>query len=475
MTIIDRFYAWTSSDLNAENLPIRAGQLRARLDNYPLMIGSQLLVAGLLCAMMWDAVSHHVLLGWLGTLYSLHVVEAWHWWRYRDRLHDLEECKVWRTRFILFVTLVGAAWGAGGVLMFVPDDLAYQTLLICVILGVAAGAVTLNPVFPPSLFIFVGLLILPILFASLAVGDRVHLILAAMLAVYLVFVLNAGRGLSRTFEQSLRGEWENARLVGQLVQQKERAEQSQRDAELASRMKSQFFAAANHDLRQPMHALSMYVEVLKSGRLDGQTKATVMQLEKSVDVMREMFDVLLEISSLDAGVVQPNFERFPLGPLLDKLHREFSMLARDKGVRLEMESCTETICSDPMLLERILRNLLSNALRYTERGSVRVTCRLADGGARIEVSDTGIGIPPEHLPHIFEEYYQANNRQRDRSKGLGLGLSIVERLARLLGCRVEVRSVAGEGSCFGFTIPASGPDVMMASDPGGIARTGRLR
>lgn len=464
-TIADRFYAWTGTDIDEESLQIRAGQLRARLENYPLMIGSQLLVAALLCAMMWDVVSHRVLLGWLGMLYSLHLVEAYHWWRYRDRLQSQDECKVWRARFILFVTMVGMAWGAGGILMFVSGDLAYQTLLICVILGVAAGAVTLNPVFPPSLYIFVTALILPVMVLNLYIGDRPHFILGVMLFIYLVFVLNAGRGLSRTFEQSLRSEWENARLVGQLVQQKERAEQAQHDAELASRMKSQFFAAANHDLRQPMHALAMYVEVLKSDALNEKTHATVMQLERSVEVMCSMFDTLLDISRLDAGVVQTRFESFPLGPLLDKLRGEFAMLARDKGLSIEVETCSETIYSDPLLLERVLRNLLANAVRYTEQGGVTVTCRMADEGARIEVCDSGIGIPPEHLPHIFEEYYQVSNRQRDRSKGLGLGLAIVERLARLLGCRMQVSSTQGKGTCFSFVIPARGADVMMANDP----------
>lgn len=465
MTLADRFYAWTGSDLNAENLPIRAGQLRARLDNYPLMIASQLLVGVLLCVMMWDAVSHSVLLGWLTVQFAMHLVEAYFLLRYRDKLQGMAECRAWRTRFILFVSMVGAIWGAAGILMFVPGDLAYQTLLICVILGVAAGAVTLNPVFPPSLYIFLALLILPVTFLNFAIGDRPHSILGALLFIYLVFVLNAGRGLSRTFEQSLRGEWENARLVGQLVQQKQRAEQAQHDAELASRMKSQFFAAANHDLRQPMHALAMYVEVLKSGALSEQTRATVMQLERSVEVMCSMFDTLLDISRLDAGVVQANFESFALGPLLDKLHGEFAMLARDKGLRLEMDSCLETICSDPSLLERILRNLLSNALRYTDRGGVTVTCRLVDEGVRIEVCDSGIGIAPEHLPHIFEEYYQVSNRQRDRSKGLGLGLAIVERLTRLLECKMQVSSTQGEGTCFSFVIPAHEPDVMMENNP----------
>ncbi|HEX5364207.1 MAG TPA: HAMP domain-containing sensor histidine kinase [Gallionella sp.] len=464
MSLLDKFYVWTSSDLNAENLPIRAGQLRARIDNYPQMIVSQLLVGALLCAMLWDAVAHRVLIGWLCAQWVLHGVEAYHWWRYRGRLQGLDECRAWRTKLIVFVTIIGSIWGAAVVLMFVPGDLAYQALLICVVLGVAAGAVTLNPVFPPSLYIFLGLLILPAVLVNLVAGDRTHFILGVLLSIYLAFVLNAGRELSRTFEQSLRGEWENTRLVGQLVKEKARAEQALYSAESASQMKSKFFAAANHDLRQPMHALTMYLEVLKNAPLSASAKSSVEQIERSVEVMSSMFDILLDISKLDAGVVQAQPELFALAPLLDKLRDEFVMLARDKGLRLEVADCSEAVYSDPMLLERILRNLLSNAVRYTELGQVVLSCRETERGLQIEVCDSGIGIAPEHLPHIFEEYYQVNNKQRDRSKGLGLGLAIVERLARLLGGDLQVRSTLGEGTCFSLVLPAPGADVMIPGD-----------
>lgn len=457
MSMLDKFYAWTSSDLNAENLPIRAGQMRTRIENFPQMIVSQLLVGMLLCAMLWDAVSHRVLLGWLSAQWTLHAVEVYHWWNYRHRLESLDDCKAWRTKFIVFVTFVGLIWVAAVVLMFVPGDLGYQALLICVVLGVAAGAVTLNPVFPPSLYIFLVLLILPAVLINFAVGDRTHAILGVLLFIYLGFVLNAGRELSRIFEQSLRGEWENARLVGQLVKEKARAEQ-------ASQMKSKFFAAANHDLRQPMHALSMYVEVLKSSALNAQAKNALEQMDRSVEVMSNMFDILLDISKLDAGVVQAHPESFALVPLLEGLRAEFSTLAQGKGLRVEFNHCSATVYSDPVLLERILRNLLSNAIRYTEQGRVLVNCKMVDAGMQIEICDSGIGIAPEHLAHIFEEYYQVNNKQRDRSKGLGLGLAIVERLARLLGYNLQVRSVPGEGSCFSFVLPVRRPDVMMADD-----------
>lgn len=472
MTWLERFYVWTACDLKQENLPIRIGQLRARLASYPTMIATQLLVGPLLCTMLWDVVPQHVLLGWLAVQWALHGVEAYHWWRYRDCLTTLEECARWRSKLLLFVSLLGGLWGAAGVLMFVPGDLGYQALMICVILGVAAGAVTLNPVFPPSMYIFLLLLIIPVALLNLSIGDVPHFILGVLLFVYLGFVLNAGRELSRTFEQSLRGEYENSRLIGQLMREKERAEEARREVEVASLMKSKFFAAANHDLRQPMHALAMYVEVLKSGPQPGKHGEVIAQMERSIEVMCAMFDTLLDLSKLDAGVVQPTFAKFSFGPMLDGLRSEFSMMASDKGVRLDIASSAEVFYSDPLLLERILRNLISNALRYTEQGWVRVSCRREGEGALVEVSDTGIGISQEHLPHIFEEYYQVSNKQRDRSKGLGLGLAIVRRLTRLLGLQLQVKSEQGVGSSFSFVVPLHAPDVMMQAKSN--SRDGRV-
>ena len=142
------------------------------------------------------------------------------------------------------------------------------------------------------------------------------------------------------------------------------------------------------------------------------------------------------------------------------------MSARESGTELIVDLPGEPVDAevDPRRVERILRNLLSNAIRYTECGQVSLICKMTDEWLQIEVCDSGIGIAPEHLPHIFEEYYQVNNKQRDRSKGLGLGLAIVERLARLLGCELQVRSTPDEGSCFSFVLPVRGPDVMMSPD-----------
>lgn len=437
-------------------MPLRAEQFRTRLRGYPLMVVSQVVMALLVCGLMWDKVSHSVLLGWLSILYAAHLVEIYHWWRYRHATRTIAECKLWRARFIVFVSMIGVVWGSVGILMFVPGDQAYQALLICVILGLAAGAVTINPVFPPALYIYVSFLILPVLVANVAVGDRTHVILAAMLAVYLVFVLNAGRDLSRTFELSLTRTFENEQLVGQLTEEKQRAEHS-------SRTKSKFLAAASHDLRQPMQALTLFVEALKGQVHNSRGTELLGQVWCSVEVLNTMFDTLLDISKLDAGIVQPRRELFAMQSLLDRLSGEFVWLAQEKALRLEMTSCDEMICSDPLLLERILRNLMANAIRYTERGVVSVICKPVADGLEISVCDTGIGIAPDHLPHIFEEYYQVGNQQRDRGKGLGLGLAIVKRLEQLLGYQMAVSSTPGEGSRFVFVVSTRSPDVMISA------------
>jgi signal transduction histidine kinase len=446
MMFSEAFFARLGSDIDESTLPIRAEQIRARLRSYPMMIVSQLLLAPLLVLLMWSHVSHTVLLAWSTVVVVGHGIEVTGFLLHQHATGTVEQCRIWRARFILYTFMVACTWGSVGVLMFVPSDLAYQALLICVLMGMAAGAVTINPVYPLTLYIYLICLLSPILFNMLLIADGTHLVLAAMMAMFLVFVLKSGSDLSRTFELSLQRSFDNALLVKSLGEEKLRAEQ-------ANLMKSKFFAAASHDLRQPMHALTLFVDVLKNRPHDEQSTQLVRQIEQSANVMGEMFDALLDLSKLDAGVVQPNNECFSVLPMLERLRDEFDWLARDKDLRLLMANCPGDVYTDQVLLERVLRNLISNAIRYTEQGSVAVMCDRVTDGLRISVKDSGIGIAPDQIKHIFEEYYQVGNPQRDRRRGLGLGLSIVSRLERLLGYRMEVESTLGLGSCFTFTVP----------------------
>ena len=226
-------------------------------------------------------------------------------------------------------------------------------------------------------------------------------------------------------------------------------------AEHATATKSRFLAAASHDLRQPLQSIGIYLGVLgKTFRQKPDTADEVIgKIDKSLDVMGELLDALLDISKLDSGSITPEKRDFELQPLLDALLADNAPAADEKGLVLSVEASDAVVHTDPALLQRILENFVTNAIRYTEQGSVTVSSELVEGALRIDVSDTGIGIPESALDTIFEEYFQLDNPVRDRRKGLGLGLSIVKHISELLGNPLEVTSVVGEGSTFSITVP----------------------
>lgn len=227
------------------------------------------------------------------------------------------------------------------------------------------------------------------------------------------------------------------------------------EAETATLAKSRFLAAASHDLRQPTHALGMFVARLAQLPHDAETRHLIASLDASVRAMQDLLDALLDISRLDAEAVKVSLRAFPLAELLEPLHSGLAPVATEKGLRLRVRPSTAWVMSDPVLLSRILLNLVSNAVRYTRQGGVLVACRPCRGGShlRLEVWDSGIGIAAEHQQEIFREFFQIANPERDRSKGLGLGLHIVDRTARLLDCQLQLCSVPGRGTRFSLEVP----------------------
>ena len=244
-------------------------------------------------------------------------------------------------------------------------------------------------------------------------------------------------------QQTLQRRVEEA--TQELTRQKE-------EAERANRAKSRFLAAASHDLRQPMHALILFVTALKERIQYPEVSKIVQNIESSVIAMLGLFNALLDISRLDAGVLHPNPVSFEIQTLLQRLQIEFAPQAIEKRLKFRVFRSSAVVHSDPVLLERVLMNLISNAIRYTSEGGVLVGCRRRRGKVRIEVWDTGPGIPVDRREDIFQEFYQLGNPERDRNKGLGLGLAIVERMTHLLETRIELDSVEGKGSVFAFEI-----------------------
>lgn len=225
-------------------------------------------------------------------------------------------------------------------------------------------------------------------------------------------------------------------------------------AERASQDKSHFLAVASHDLRQPLHALGLYIAELQHKVSGAEQQHLVGRVEQSVEALSTLLNALLDISKLDAGTIVAQLQTCAVGAMLDRVAADYQMLAGIKNIRLIVRPCAEYISSDPQLLERILMNLVGNAIRYTyPNGCVMVACRRRGNLLRIEVRDNGVGISRTDQDNIFREFFQVSQQQTDTNKGLGLGLAIVDRLVKLLGYRLELRSAPGKGSVFALEVP----------------------
>ncbi|WP_138381139.1 ATP-binding response regulator [Luteithermobacter gelatinilyticus] len=265
----------------------------------------------------------------------------------------------------------------------------------------------------------------------------------------------------------------NARLMAELAE-REKVEEALRiakqQAEEANQSKTKFLATASHDLRQPLNAARLFLGSLENDSL-GDTETDIPRLETvkrigaALDALDDLLSVLLNISQLDAGGIKPNFHHFPVQDLLNRIVPEYIKTGTDRGLEVRMVPSSAVVYSDGRLLETILRNFLSNAIRYTKKGKVLIGCRRHADGVTLMVYDSGIGIREDQLETIFEEFRQVHEDSSIGTRGIGLGLSIVDRIARLLGLSITVASVYGKGSCFGVTLPLGKPHQLRETSP----------
>ena len=306
-----------------------------------------------------------------------------------------------------------------------------------------------------------------LLFAALIVASLAGLFLANRMMVPIRLLragaVSIGRGdfsqrisISTGDELEVLGDQFN-HMAAQIQQShanlEHKVQERTRQLELANLAKSRFLAAASHDLRQPLHALGLFVAQLRTELGIAARTRTFDHMTSAVAGMTELFNALLDISTLDAGAVAPSLTDFPVAQLFARLETMFSGIAREKGLAFRVLASSCWVHSDPILLERVLLNLVSNAVRYTTQGRVIVGCRRRDGAVRLDVCDTGVGIPQDQQQWIFGEFIQLGGRKVHG--GLGLGLAIVQRLCALLDHRIELASTVGRGSRFSITVPAA--------------------
>ncbi|MFC0169262.1 hybrid sensor histidine kinase/response regulator [Pseudoduganella danionis] len=356
-------------------------------------------------------------------------------------------------RLLLLNAIDGIAWGALAWVGLDPQAAPASVLVIAVLSGIVGNSMSLlSPVLPVFVVFCVGELGMLALKAW-TMGELAYQALSVAALAYLGSLLSQGYNSARATRAAIELRFENIDLIEMLKVESARASDARVAAEQANHAKSRFLAAASHDLRQPIHAQSLFLEVLARSALTPEQQEILGNARAAGLASAEMLHTLLDFSRIEAGVVDPQPEAFQLQTLLTKIESELAPQANAKGLLYRTRDSTVALYSDPALLELILRNLVSNAVRYTERGGILVACRRRRDHALLEVWDTGIGIAAEQQENIFLEFHQLGNPERDRQKGLGLGLSIARGLAQLLGHPLSVVSQPGRGSVFRLRIP----------------------
>jgi len=346
----------------------------------------------------------------------------------------------------LLPTINGLLWAVGIGIMWVPDNLALQLLVILIIAGISQGSLQTLKAHLPALFRFFIPCVGSIVVMAFAYPDQYSLGIGICTSVYIVWCIGFGITAHRELLQSIRKNFEFEELSISLQVQKD-------IAEAATQAKSRFLAAASHDLRQPIHAQGLFLDVLSRTNLSPAQHDLVASAVAASSASAEMLNTLLDFSRIEAGVIEPQIQAFMVQPLLNKIEREFAQQADAKGLEYRSRESALAVQSDPALIELILRNLVSNAIRYTERGGLLVTCRRRGSQVLLEVFDTGIGIEASQQRAVFREFHQLGNSERDRTQGLGLGLAIVDGLARTLGHGLSLDSQKERGSVFRLTLP----------------------
>jgi len=431
---------------------VAAELVRAQYRNIPTAVAVNAIISALLCFALQETVPPDRLVWWLLAVYAVATTRFLVWRRFHTN-PLMSSTERWRQFAILGAGVNGFIWGTGGIVLYAAHSPSSQFLLLITQFGMGAGAAYASA---PAFAAVMSYLIPSVLLTSVPFfmeGDSVHVTLGAMLFVFVAAATHFTYGISRTIARAIALRFENIDLIHELRNQTLVAEQARQAAEEANVAKSRFLAAAGHDLRQPLHALGFFVDALQEQSLPTDGRAVVNNIRRSVDAMEDLFNSLLDVSRLDAGIVRPRVATIALAPLMDRVRIEYEPAATQKDLSLTVPLNSLFVRSDPVLLERIMRNLVANAVRYTDRGKVVLGARRCGDTVRIEVWDSGRGIPKDMHREIFQEFRQLENPQRDRRKGLGLGLAIVERLVKLLDHPLELRSQPGKGSMFAVTVP----------------------
>lgn len=419
-----------------------------------MVVGTAVLASGAALILDHQGMPRRIVLAWLALMLGYSGARLLLWRAYRRRPATAATARRWAWTLTLSSGLAGTIWGALSWFFFTPQDPLSIALVVAILCGILSSSTQSIGAYWPAHAAFALPCTVPFAARCLAEPSPSLRILGVLSLLYLAFTSSFARTIPRSLEAQLRLQLQNEELVGQLTRARDEAMASERD-------KSRFLAAASHDLRQPLHAMGLFVPALQAQLDAGRPSTEVMRqivhhMKAVLAGVGHLLDLLLDISRLEAGTVEPQRAPTHGGMALERACASVRAQAAARGLRLRVVAPDLWAQADPDILHTILLNLLSNAVRYTREGGVLATARLRGDRVELAVWDSGIGIPADDLPRLFDAWFQGSNASDDptRLRGFGLGLAIVQRLARLLGTEVTVRSRLGHGSVFRLLLPA---------------------
>ena len=428
---------------------ILSEQIHVSLRLLPVSLAGQIIGALGIAARFWPLVNHVMLVSWLVAL----TITVWLWARLRRRfLADTRReahIREWLRQWMIQSVATGIVWGFAGVAFLITQDTMDIVVLVSVMVAVVFASWPAYSCWIPSLFAVMLLSLGPLtlgLTSALEIGQTA---LTVIVIVLICFVLYSGRRLSEVVVMAVTRDAQNERLVARLKSEKSRAESERRAVAAASERRAKFFAGANHDLRQPLQAMGIYLQILQM-QSTPETKDVIAQLGATAQNISTLVEQLLEVSRIETGHLDVKMENVSVAELFAELAAEFAPVAASKGFFFLTRPLPLTVHTDPLFVKRILTNLITNAIRYSRKPGSKIVLaarRLRNGRITIGVYDQGPGISEEDRHRIFEAFYRGEAGKHSGT-GYGLGLSIVSGLAKRLGIPITVGSRLGRGSVF---------------------------
>jgi two-component system, sensor histidine kinase len=471
------------ADLAETDLGTLPEVVQSGYDYMPAAIAGYVAGVGVVTVLFWSFTPPAVMALWMSAFALMLLMRLWVTVRFRRAVvRTRADWKHWLLLNNTGTLIAASLWGATGFIFYTRAVGIQQTVLIVLIYTYCVVAIPVLSIQPRLYLVFAGLAFLPMTARIVSGGDAYSYQLAGVLFLILAMTTLVARNYRQALQRIIELKVRSDGLLVQLRSEKLAADAARREAEVANRAKTQFFAAASHDLRQPLHAMGLFAEALRQKSHDEEVAQLVNSINSSVDALEGLFSELLDITRIDTGGVEVHPRHFEVADILRKLRLHFEPTAFEKGLALRLRGGSRVVQADPLLVERILRNLVSNAIRYTNDGTVLVGARRRGDKVLLQVWDTGVGIRPEERVRIFEEFYQVPNTdavEPHQRKGLGLGLAIVKRLADLMAAPLTVASQPGRGTVFTLELPAGkAPRVEQVTVPGkgplGLTLDGKL-